>query len=443
MAVSPARSTAFDILLRVEQQDAYASELLHSERLESLSAVDRRLCMELVMGTLRWQPKLDAVIEAASGKTASRLDPEVRIALRLGAYQMQFLERVPSRAAVNESVELVKRARKRSAAPFANAVLRKVADLPAAPDMPGQDANSKELAQAYAHPHWLVERWMRRYGPVATAAICADNQRPPQATLRIDSVEVLPELEGEGIEVSDGQLVASARRVIKGDVTQTAAFREGRVAIQDEASQLVALLVGKGSRLLDCCAAPGSKTAALAVRNPEAQIVAAEIHPHRARLLQQRVRSANVTVVTSSATSLPYGAEFDRVLADVPCSGTGTLARNPEIKWKLRDDDLRDLHERQLGILEAALRHVAPGGRAVYSTCSLEPEENEEVIELALQRTPGLTIVDCAGELRKLIASGDVTWRDPAGILRGPFLRTLPGLHPCEGFFAAIIEKSA
>ncbi|HYE25557.1 MAG TPA: 16S rRNA (cytosine(967)-C(5))-methyltransferase RsmB [Clostridia bacterium] len=443
MAVSPARSTAFDILLRVEQQDAYASELLHSERLESLSAVDRRLCMELVMGTLRWQPKLDAVIEAASGKTASRLDPEVRIALRLGAYQMQFLERVPSRAAVNESVELVKRARKRSAAPFANAVLRKVADLPAAPDTPGQDANSKELAQAYAHPHWLVERWMRRYGPVATAAICADNQCPPQATLRIDSVEVLPELEGEGIEVSDGQLVASARRVIKGDVTQTAAFREGRVAIQDEASQLVALLVGKGSRLLDCCAAPGSKTAALAVRNPEAQIVAAEIHPHRARLLQQRVRSANVTVVTSSATSLPYGAEFDRVLADVPCSGTGTLARNPEIKWKLRDDDLRDLHERQLGILEAALRHVAPGGRAVYSTCSLEPEENEEVIELALQRTPGLTIVDCAGELRKLIASGDVTWRDPAGILRGPFLRTLPGLHPCEGFFAAIIEKSA
>jgi 16S rRNA (cytosine967-C5)-methyltransferase len=215
------------------------------------------------------------------------------------------------------------------------------------------------------------------------------------------------------------------------------------VFIQDEASQLVALLVGRGSRILDCCAAPGSKTAALAFRNPEAHIIAAELHPHRVRLLQERIAATNVEVLTADVTALQLGGTFDRVLADVPCSGTGTLARNPEIKWKLRKSDLADLHTRQVAILSAALRHVAPGGRAIYSTCSLEVEENSAVVEEVLGSHPEFRLVSCREELLRLREESLFAWGDIESMVRGAFLRTLPGVHPADGFFAAILERAA
>lgn len=444
MPCSPARAAAFDILLRVSEQDAFASELLHSELLAPLSPQDRALSTELVMGTLRWQSKLDADITPHSAQRLTKLDPEVLVALRLGAYQIGHLDRVPPRAAVNESVELVKRARKRSAAPFVNAVLRKLADRRADNvTAPPQGASAKELAAFYAHPSWLLERWISEFGPAATERICAYDQQTPVAAIRFagPTGEITRELEADGIQLSPGALLTSARRVVAGDLTHTRAFTEGRVVIQDEASQLVALLVGKGQRFLDCCAAPGSKTALLAARNPDAQIVAAEIHPHRATLLRERVPNANVEVLTASAIALPYGAEFDRVLADVPCSGTGTLARNPEIKWKLRVEDLANLHARQSEILRAALRHLVPGGRLVYSTCSLETEENQSVVEEVLRDTPGIRLTDIAAEVEKLVASGELSPQDRAPLVRGGYLRTLPGRHSCEGFFAAILQR--
>ncbi len=218
----------------------------------------------------------------------------------------------------------------------------------------------------------------------------------------MDGAEVEAELQREGIELAPGALLTSARIVTSGDVTQTKAYREGRVFIQDEASQLVAALVGKGSRLLDCCAAPGSKTAAIAARNPAAEIIAVELHPHRAELLRRRVRAANVQVITADALQLTLRGGFDRVLADVPCSGTGTLARNPEIKWRLKPADLGELHAKQVAILRAALQQLAPGGRAVYSTCSLEPEENQAVVEEVLQNDSRFTLLDCRAELEAL-----------------------------------------
>jgi 16S rRNA (cytosine967-C5)-methyltransferase len=235
--------------------------------------------------------------------------------------------------------------------------------------------------------------------------------------------------------------MADARRVEKGDMTRTAAFREGRVTIQDEGSQLVAALVGRGQRLLDCCAAPGGKTAVLADRNPQASIVAAELHPQRARLLRRLVRQENVQVIAANAEQLPVSGEFDRVLADVPCSGTGTLARNPEIKWRLKPEDLRDLHGRQVAIARSALEQLAPGGRLVYSTCSLEREENEAVVKEVLGGFD-VRLLDCRGELEGMQERGELVWRDLDSLLQGPFLRTLPGVHPCDGFFAAMIEKS-
>ncbi len=181
----------------------------------------------------------------------------------------------------------------------------------------------------------------------------------------------------------------------------------------------------------------------LAQRNPGATIVAAEIHPHRARLLQRMLERehANVEVITADATALPIAGQFDRVLADVPCSGTGTLARHPEIKWRLRPGDLAALHEKQAAILRAALDRVAPGGRLVYSSCSLEREENEDVVEQAL--TADFRLLDCAGELRRLQRDAELVWPDLTALTSGPFLRTLPGLQPCDGFFAAILVRES
>jgi 16S rRNA (cytosine967-C5)-methyltransferase len=441
MPVSPARAAAFDILLRVEKQNAYASELLHSERLEKLGTADRALAMELVMGVLRWRSRLDKVIAAAASRPLHKLDSEVLNALRLATYQMQFLTRVPARAAINESVELVKRAQKRSAAPFANAVLRKIAGVevePAPETIVGDPVSF--LACEYAHPEWLVRKWVAEFGVENTWAICKHDQRVPNTALRLDNPQIEQELAGEGVQLAPGALLANTRVVTGGDITRTHALREGRVFLQDEASQLVAALVGAGSRLLDCCAAPGGKTAALAACNPTAEVLAVELHAHRADLLRRRVRAANVKVIHADALALPLQGGFDRVLADVPCSGTGTFSRNPEIKWRLMPEDLRDLHVRQVAILRAALQQLAAGGRAVYSTCSLEREENEDVVEEVLRDNPAYQLRDCRHQLQDLRAGGELVWNDLGSLLSGNYLRTLPGVQPCDGFFAAVIE---
>jgi len=441
MPISPARTAAFDILLRVERQAAYAGELLHSQRLQSLSPPDRSLATEVVMGVLRWRSRLDESITLASSRALEKLDVEVLTALRLATYQLRHLSRVPAHATINDSVELVKRAHKNSAAPFVNAVLRKIAATPSLASEPGA-WTAGTLAREFAHPQWLVERWLAEYGAERSHLICRHDQEAPQTAIRIDDPATESELQTEGIELAPGALLSSARIVVGGDITRIRAFEEERVFIQDEASQLVAALVGSGSRLLDCCAAPGGKTAALAARNPAAQIVAIELHGHRAELLRQRVRAGNVQVIRADALDLPVSGGFDRILADVPCSGTGTLARNPEIKWRLQPEDITDLHWRQAAILRAALRQLAPGGRAVYSTCSLEREECEAIVEEVLHDNPQYDLLDCRESLQQLRTSGELVSSDVDSLISGNYLRTIPGVHPCDGFFAALVERS-
>src|SRR6266849_3975216 len=454
MAVSPARAVAFEILLRVEREQSYADELLHSVRLAKLSSRDHGLATELVMGVLRWQSLLDQRLAAASSQKLERLDGEVLTALRLGVYQLHFLSRVPAHAAIFESVELVKAARKRSAASFVNAILRTIAgagteDIFAEID---RAHDSITLARNAAHPAWLVARWNEHHGLEAARHICAYDQAVPDTAIHIhgdqsNADQAEGELAAAGVQLAPGRLLSAARRVLSGDVTATRAYREGRVSIQDEASQLVALVAGLGKTnvdgaILDCCAAPGSKTALLARRNPRAKVLATELHPHRARLLQSLSRSPNIHVVAADAGHLPFSRAFDRILADVPCSGTGTLARNPEIKWRLKAEDLQDLQSRQVAILKSALAQLATGGRLVYSTCSLEREENEAVVEAALDETAEFKVTDLKGELEQLRQSGELSSGfDVASVLAGPYLRTIPGVHPCDGFFAAMIER--
>jgi 16S rRNA (cytosine967-C5)-methyltransferase len=445
MPISPARITAFDILLRVELEDSYASELLHSSRYANLSSADHGLATELVMGVLRWRSLLDKHVAERSSQKLGRLDPEVLTALRLAAYQLLFLDRMPERAAVHESVELVKRARKRSAVPFANAVLRKFAGVARDRDGESAIANAEtpsELAAYSAHPIWLVERWIQEFGFETARQICAYDQRIPGTAITISEGTIADELRNHNIQLSPGHLLTSAFQVVAGDVTSTRLFRNGQVMIQDEASQLVSLLVGQGSNILDCCAAPGGKTRTLAQRNPKAKIIATDLHPHRARTLRKMVTTANVQVIAADARRLPIDTFFDRVLADVPCSGTGTLARNPEIKWRLKPEDLVDLQARQFAILQSAMQRVAPGGRIVYSTCSLEKEENSAVLEKALSFDHSFRVLDCRVELTKLRAQGHLRWEDIDSLTSGPCLRTIPGVHPCDGFFAAILERN-
>ncbi len=444
--MSAARSAAFDILLRVERENAFASELLHSARIDKLSLEDCALCMELVMGVLRWRSVLDAAIASASSQPLPKLDSEVLLSLRLAAYQMRFLQRIPARAAIHESVELVKRARKRSATGFVNAVLRKLSQTPPGVASPESAKTAPEIARHFSHPEWLVDRWIRFYGHERTLQICRHDQQVPPTTVHLPfdaalRAQVEAELTIAGIELSPGGIVSVARLVASGDVRQTRPFLERKIWIQDEASQLVALLVGHGERLLDCCAAPGGKAAILAERNPQSRILAMELHPQRARQLRERIASSNVDVVTGDINEQSPVPEFDRVLADVPCSGTGTLARNPEIRWRLQEVNLAACSSAQSDILRSALKHLVPGGRLIYSTCSLEPEENENVIRQVLEEAPGIRLADCGEELERLRRDGELAWPEIETLWQKPFLRTIPGLHPCDGFFAAILER--
>ena len=232
------------------------------------------------------------------------------------------------------------------------------------------------------------------------------HRRPALRLLHADAEEELTEA---GIRIAPGALLTGARRLISGDLAHSIPFRDHHVAVQDEGSQLVAALVGKGERILDCCAAPGGKTAAIAARNPGAQITAVELHEHRARALKERVAAMNVKVVTGNVTAMEFAEKFDRVLADVPCSGTGTLAANPEIKWRLKAEDLGGLKDLQVSILRSAMAALAPGGRLVYSTCSLEAEEGEGVVEQVLRgedATPGDSVRERAGGVERLGRTG-------------------------------------
>ncbi len=417
--ISLARKAAFDVLLAVERGQSHSDDLLRGKAVNRLLASDRNLATALVLGVLRWQIRLDHQIHELLARPNARLNPEILIALRLGAFQILHLDRIPARAAIDESVELAKQAGHRFASGMVNAVLRKLAG---APRLDYPEENEANLALAQAHPAWMVERWISFYGLEAARAICRHGQNQPVLIVRIVEAatdaqfpvevrglppfpqgiktqvlrlrsaslrrmghpNVVAEFAETGVILEPCELLTAARRVVAGDVSATAAFRQGRVRLQDEGSQLVAEIAGWKSetsnqspkRILDACAAPGGKTLILAERNLQARIVACESSAPRLEQLRKRLDflGDRVECRLADATALAEEAAFDLVLADVPCSGTGTLGRNPEIRHRLRLDDLTRQAERQRAILSAALRAVSPGGRVVYSTCSLEPE---------------------------------------------------------------------
>ena len=345
---------------------AFSSDLLARET-AGLESRDAGLAEEIALGVLRRRGAIDWIIQKLSGRPVQKLDREVLAALRMGVYQLRWLDRIPAHAAINESVELIKKARKRSAGGFANAVLRKVTREP---------LEWPDDATRLSCPQWLLDRWSARYGAEVARGIAEAGLQRPERFVRIPPGADVP----AGLEATDveGAYVGDA----------------GELQVQDISAQAIVPLLNlqPGQTFLDLCSAPGNKTAQAletAVRG-----VACDVSLQRLQL----VRRAGIPLVALDAIRpLPFARKFDRILVDTPCSGTGTLRRNPEIKWKLRPDDIADLQQRQVAILRNALALLAPGGRLVYSTCSLEPEENEAVPEIAgighirhaMQRIPG------------------------------------------------------
>jgi 16S rRNA (cytosine967-C5)-methyltransferase len=469
-SISPARKAAFAVLLAVERGQSHSDDLLRGKAIDALSAPDRNLATALVLGVLRWQIRLDHQVQALLKRPNAKLDPEIRIALRLGAFQLLYMDRIPARAAIDESVELAKQAGHKFASGMVNAVLRKLGTT----FFDFTEGSPAELALAEAHLAWMVERWAGAFGLEAARAICRHGQSQPVLTVRLVRCSdeataagmggfppfpqkdaermghgaVEAELAQAGIQLEPGELLTEARTVRSGDVTATAAFQEGRMRLQDEGSQLVAEIAGQGESILDCCAAPGGKTLILAERNPQARIVACESSAARLDQLRQRLAGLGERVECrlADASALGEEAAFDLVLADVPCSGSGTLGRNPEIRHRLRAEDLPRQAERQRGILSAALRAVRPGGRVVYSTCSLEAEENEQVIAAVLAEAPNARQVPLASRIADLLGEGILTRPGAEGLQScltpAGALRLLPGVFRGDGFFIALLEKT-
>jgi 16S rRNA (cytosine967-C5)-methyltransferase len=443
--VSPARRAAFEILRRVEEEGSFAAPLLAGAA-DELTPEDRALCYELVLGVLRRQLWLDALAEHYAGRPCEKLDAPVRRALRLGLYQLRFLARVPARAAVNESVNLAHAARLRSAAPFINAVLRRAAREPEFDPAAAVEEPLRKISVETSHPLWLVERWARQSGADEAAAFArSNNDSAPTAfrvnQLRAEAGEVFERLSVAGVEVSASRVAPGAWRVAQAQGGTAATLLrtlagEGHIYLQDEASQLVAHVLGarEGERVLDACAAPGSKTTHLAsLAGGAALVVAGDRYERRLRLVveasaRQGLKGVHAVVLDAEA-ALPFAdGAFDRVLVDAPCTGTGTLRHNPEIRWRITPADIPELAAKQRRILAQAARVLRPGGRLVYSTCSVEREENEEVVASFLEARADFARVEARPAPRHLL--------DETGAAR-----TWPQRDGVDGFFVAALEK--
>jgi 16S rRNA (cytosine967-C5)-methyltransferase len=436
--VGDPRAIAHEVLVRVETTDAFADVLLaHRLRERALGATDRRLASELVYGTLTWQGRLDHHLSAWLHQPLAGLEPPVRAALRMGLFQLLFLDRVPPYAAVDTSVRLVDR----RAAGLVNAVLRRAARVDRA-SLPLPDATADpatHLAVRWAHPRWLVARWIHELGLDETARLLAANDRAPRPTLRVNPrrttrEELRGELAAAGVQTEPGRFAPTALAVLEGAgrLRATEAFRRGLFSFQGEASQLATLLVETtaAARVLDACAAPGGKTLAIAERSPHSRVVAFDPNPRGlARLASEarRLGLGMIDVACADARHPPSTQRFDAVLVDAPCTGLGTLRRHPELKWRRRPEDTVRLASLQREILTGTGPLVRPGGLLVYVVCTVTRAETVEIVDWLRDSQPRFAVERV----------------DVPGVGSDGFLRTWPHEHDLDGFFAARLRARA
>ncbi len=449
---APARRAAHRVLRDVDTGRVDLSTALARARRGLEDPRDRALVGKITTGTLRWRAALDHLIEQVSFRPVDRLDPAVSNLLRAGAYQLLFLERIPNRAAVHDAVALARQIGKASAAGFVNAVLRGLAErrgapaLPTRPEVPTGGEPDRRAALDYlsitlSHPRWLVERWLDRHGYDAAMAWAHFNNKPAPITLCANTLkcsrsQLADRLATHGIDTDPGRWGAHTLVIKEGNPLTTPLAAEGWFLIQDEASQLITKLVGAplGARVLDTCASPGTKTVGIAgAMKNQGLIVATDVRPRRLRLLTETLARCTTHCVRVAradlARPLPFRAVFDRVLVDAPCSGLGTLRRDPDIRWRREPVELPALADRQAAMLANASTVVRPGGQLTYATCSSEPEENEQVVAHFLATHDAFEAItpNCTA-LRPLI--------DEVG-----HFRTLPFRDRLEAFYAAVLRR--
>ncbi|MGI6576229.1 MAG: 16S rRNA (cytosine(967)-C(5))-methyltransferase RsmB [bacterium] len=442
--IKSARVLAVEVLYQVNEQGGFANILLPKLLAQgTLSHKDRAFTTELVYGTLRWQQKLDWIISLFSKRPLDKLDPWVRNILRLGVYQLFYLQRIPPRAACYETVQLAKYYSHQGSAAFVNGILRNILRRRQEITFPDPASDPVEyLAVVYSHPRWLVQRWLARLGFAETEKLLQANNTARPLTIRVNTLkttaaELCSILTHEGLAVRPGRYFAEALVLEQlPAVNKLASFQDGLFIVQDEASMLPARILAPqaNERILDACAAPGGKTTHIAqLMGDCGNIIAGDIHPHKLELVRSNCTRLGITSVDvkekdAREWACTGGERFHRVLVDAPCSGTGVLNRRPDARWRRTPEQLLELPILQRKILQAVASCVLPGGVLVYSTCSLEAEENNKVIEAFLEENPDFQLDD----LTPYIPSG---LAEP--LAQQGFLQVYPHRQQIDGFFVA------
>ena len=445
------RAICLEILNRVEETDLHPDRLLTNifKRYRFLTSLDRAFLTELTYGVIRWRGKLDWIIRHFSKIPLSKIELETLSILRLGLYQIFFMSRTPSSAAVNESAELAKRMRGKGGAGFVNAVLRssiRQRDEILYPDMTEDPA--LHLSVVHSHPLWLVQRWLKEMGAEEALRFCQFNNQISPLTLRTNTLKIsrkdlIRSLEERGLKPVPTPF--SEEGVLLQDpppVSELPFMKEGLYIIQDEASQLVTSVLDpkSGERILDACAAPGGKTTHMAQKmENQGEIEALDLTGGKLHFIEEACQRLGIKIVKTvkgdaiKPLPVPQGVKFDRILADVPCSGFGTLRKNPDLKWRRDEKDIRRLSELQLAILSNLSACVKEGGILVYSTCTVFDEENEGVVERFLRRFPEFKI----DRIDKIAPDH---WRS---LIQNGYLKTFPPKDKMDGFFAARLRKQS
>lgn len=438
-----ARGTAVKLLSRYENSDSYIDKLLDAElRRSELEPADRALVTELVNGTVRWQSRLDWVLTGFYHGEYAKCLPLVKNAMRIALYQIMFLSKIPAPAAINESVELVKRIKGDRHAGLVNGVLRNILRNIQTIRYPDRSENEAlHLSVHYAHPQWIVKRYLERYGSAGAEELLSANTQRPMLTLRVntmkttvDEVERLlteADIKHEISPIHPSSVLITSLR----DVRSLPLFQQGLVSVQDASASLAVQLADPhpGMRVLDLCAAPGGKAvhAAELMKN-QGSVVALEKYESKLRFISENADRSGCSIVSplhGDARTFESKNEADLVLVDAPCSGLGTLSKKPDIKWRRDIDDIRKMSVTQREILDHAARLVKVGGALVYSTCSIEPEENTNIVQWFLEAHPEFVLEPAEERL-------------PATVCRDGMMQTLPHLHRSDGAFAARLVRT-
>lgn len=444
------RELAIRILSRVEEEAAYANLLMQKSLNELDDIRDRQLTTLLVNGTLKNRLTLDYALRRHLRKPMSELPHEVRWILRTSAFQILYLSKIPPEVAVNEGVELTKRRQGKFTA-LVNGVLRRVLENGWEIAWPSREKEPvRYLATRYSHPEWMIKRWLKRYGLEDTEALCQANNEPSPMWIRTNTLKVTREelkerLEAEGVTVNLGERIPESLKIENfGSVDKLPSFREGLFTVQDESSQLIAHVLNPkaGQHVLDACSAPGGKTTHLAQRmEGTGEILAFDIHPHKLELIEGLAQRLGITIIKprlGDARELPgvVDASCQKVLVDAPCSGLGVIRRRADMRWNKKEEEIKELPQLQLAILERAAQCVVPSGELVYSTCTIEPEENFEVVKAFRAKHPEFTPMSLMDELPFSLTDE----RDIRQASKG-ILQILPHKHGMDGFFMAKFRR--